>query len=520
MKGRQSVTQNECVYSDDTRIVSTTDKHGKILHANSAFLEIAGYQSDEVLHQPHNVIRHPDMPAEAFKELWSFSKRKQSWMGIVKNRCKNGDHYWVDAFVTPVLDQGKVVGYQSVRRKPAPETVARAEKLYGIKPSWQFKAGLWLTGRPFWQKASVAVAVIQTLMVTALQMGLAAYWVLPMALLMSAGLLYACTASLRALSAHLKETTADSDIMRKVYGGCNDELGQIKAALSYKDSLRETILWRIKELSSLVSDASDNVCDSASTSCQQVDQLTNELQQATSAMHDLANSVEQVSAHADESSEASSNSQKAVTEGKNSLNSAVESTLHVKQQMEANMSNVEALVTSAEEIGQIIDVINGIAEQTNLLALNAAIEAARAGEQGRGFAVVADEVRQLASKTQNSTESIKDMVQGLQASSAEAVSSIKEGLEFSTRSAELSATADHTLDNIYTGMTDISAMQSKIAQATKDQHTVSSEINQNIANINTSAKAGLSSIEAVSVEANKLKQSAYDLSHLIDQFGN
>jgi len=124
------VTGREVNYSDSANILSTTDLNGDITYVNPDFIRISGFDEQELLGQHHNVVRHPDMPPEAFADLWSCVRAGRSWMGMVKNRCKNGDHYWVSAFVTPISRDGRVVEYQSVRTKPRPEQVAAAEQLY------------------------------------------------------------------------------------------------------------------------------------------------------------------------------------------------------------------------------------------------------------------------------------------------------------------------------------------------------------------------------------------------------
>jgi PAS domain S-box-containing protein len=124
------VTQQNFDYSGDELLVSSTNTKGEITHCNPAFVRVSGYGYDELIGQPHNIIRHPDMPAEAYKDLWRTIGRGEPWTGLVKNRRKNGDHYWVRANATPVVRGGKLTGYMSVRTQPAREEVAAAEKLY------------------------------------------------------------------------------------------------------------------------------------------------------------------------------------------------------------------------------------------------------------------------------------------------------------------------------------------------------------------------------------------------------
>ena len=124
------ISMTERTFTEHQQLVSTTDLNGTITYANPEFCEIAGYSLEELVGQHHNIVRHPDMPTAAFKDLWEKLKRGDSWRGMVKNRCKNGDYYWVDAYVTPLLKDGKISGYQSVRALPSNEQKAQAQKLY------------------------------------------------------------------------------------------------------------------------------------------------------------------------------------------------------------------------------------------------------------------------------------------------------------------------------------------------------------------------------------------------------
>lgn len=131
MRINQPVTQRERLYPEHQSLISTTDLESRITYANDEFCHIAGFNLEELQGEHHNLVRHPDMPKQAFADLWHHIRAGKSWMGPVKNRCKNGDHYWVSAFVTPIKDaQGKVVEYQSVRTAPSEEIKQRAERIY------------------------------------------------------------------------------------------------------------------------------------------------------------------------------------------------------------------------------------------------------------------------------------------------------------------------------------------------------------------------------------------------------
>ncbi len=130
MKINLPVTGKERVYGDDVTIISMTDLKGIITYVNRDFVEVSGYSEQELLGKNHNIVRHPDVPPVAFQDLWDTIKAGHSWRGIVKNRCKSGDHYWVDAYVTPVFERGELIGYQSVRSRPDDATIAAADALY------------------------------------------------------------------------------------------------------------------------------------------------------------------------------------------------------------------------------------------------------------------------------------------------------------------------------------------------------------------------------------------------------
>src|SRR5574343_66364 len=132
MRSNLPVTDKEVLLSPDTLIVSKTDLKGRITYINRDFLEISGFTEAELIGEPHNIVRHPDMPSEAFQDLWDDLKAGRPWVGYVKNRCKNGDYYWVEAHATPILEHGQVVGYMSVRRKAAVEKIRAAEAAYAL----------------------------------------------------------------------------------------------------------------------------------------------------------------------------------------------------------------------------------------------------------------------------------------------------------------------------------------------------------------------------------------------------
>ena len=154
MKVNQPVTQREQTFADGSNLVSLTDLKGVIQYVNSDFIQISGYTADELIGQNHHMIRHPDMPPAAFEDLWATIKANKPWRGMVKNRCKNGDHYWVDAYVTPVFEGPMKVGYQSVRSCPTRKQVEQADALYAkMRANKQLK----IPKKTSWNDKSLAI---------------------------------------------------------------------------------------------------------------------------------------------------------------------------------------------------------------------------------------------------------------------------------------------------------------------------------------------------------------------------
>ena len=130
MRNNLPVSQHEYEFADGVTLMSTTDAQSHLTYANAAFIQISGFEQSELLGEPHNLVRHPDMPREAFADLWATLKAGQSWTGVIKNRRKNGDHYWVRANAAPMKRNGSTVGYMSVRTKATREEVQASENLY------------------------------------------------------------------------------------------------------------------------------------------------------------------------------------------------------------------------------------------------------------------------------------------------------------------------------------------------------------------------------------------------------
>jgi len=519
MKNNQPVTQQEEDYSPSANILSTTDIKGHVTYANEDFLKICGFCNEELIGKNHNIVRHPDMPPAAFKMLWQRLKKGGSWMGIVKNRCKNGDHYWVDAYVTPIEKQGKITEYQSVRRKPNKEHVSRAESLYqklkrpnpklNLKPQLSLRhKALLLTGLcPFFAFSLASFSSSPLLSWFLFSLGT------------TLGLLgiYLCFLPYQEVVNQAKKVI-DDPVARFIYTGRKDDIGQLMLALKALESETSGLIGRI-------SDSSQNLCQHVKDMDQQVNisragiqTQFNETDQVAAAINEMSASIQDVASSTLQSSHASQQAFKEMQQSKDIVDQNVSAIEGLKGQIGQATSVMSHVESSSNNIASILEVINGVAEQTNLLALNAAIEAARAGEAGRGFAVVADEVRSLANRTQASTEEIKQMIEQLQTNTSEAVTAMNEGKEQAELCVQQSNTTANNLQTLLDTVDEISEMNSHIASAAKQQSVVTEDINQSINRIRDMSAQNQFAVEQSAETSETMLKISNDFTELAKQF--
>ncbi len=478
MRKNLPVTNNERTFGVDEKLVSSTDLKGTILHCNDEFVAVSGFSRQELIGQPHNLIRHPDMPQLAFKVMWEHLQAGKPWMGLVKNRCKNGDYYWVNAYVTPVTERGSVVGYESVRSCPQQEDVRRAEKLYhklaqsnGKKQSEQ--QGITARRLRFYPEhwiglSGTTVAILSYL----LGLKLFALATLPVALaLMALGL----SARMSRQSQILLNTMKDAfkhELAARTYTGYSGDLARLQVAILSEQAHLGAVLTRIENAAEHVAARSEEVRSMSETSSSVIKQQEHETLQVATAMNemtatiaDVSNNVQLTAARASESNElAQSGQAMSVT-----TRQAIE---HLSQTVNHISTSVRGLAEQSQRISNAAGIIEKIADQTNLLALNAAIEAARAGEQGRGFSVVAEEVRNLALRTQDSTKEIHDIISKLSTQATEAVGIADRGIVDAEKGLVQVRETEAMLAGISSAVESIAEMSDQMAAAVEEQSQV------------------------------------------------
>src|SRR5690606_11971795 len=364
------------------------------------------------------------MPTGAFAHLWAGIGAGRSWLGMVKNRCKNGDHYWVSAFITPVSRDGKIVEYQSVRTKPQAEQIRAAEALYarlrddraprtlrvplgfrarasllaGLGAAPGFAIGAWLAGATL---PAIALGAV-------------------LGSLGAAALVTAALAPLQTLIVQARRI-AQNPVSQKIYTGRSDEIGEIAFAMRMLETEAGAMVGRIVDATHQLTSHAGAPHGATQSSTQSASSQQQDTDQVAEAIHEMSLSFQDVAINAQRTADVAAQADQAAASGRQVVSLTGSSITRLASEIQQAAQAIHLVESHSQDISRVLEVIRSIAEQTNLLALNAAIEAARAGEQGRGFAVVADEVRGLASRTSSATAEIQTMITTLQSSSQQAV---------------------------------------------------------------------------------------------------
>jgi aerotaxis receptor len=516
MRINMPVTQCEYALRDGQSIVSKTDLHGKITYINPYFIEVSGFEESELLGAPQNIVRHPDMPAAAFADMWRCLKAGFPWTGVVKNRRKSGDHYWVLANVTPVKENGQTVGYMSVRTKPSRAQIDAAAAAYralreasspgitiqhgavvGVGLGARLKAACKLSLKTrIAVSLGAAIGLLLALGASRLASAEASPWSLGAVLLGVALLLHFWHALHANIVAPLNSVT---EIARAISGGDlssqfssnrHDEVGQLLRALQQMNI----------NLVAIIGDVRSNV-DSILVNTHEIATGNMDLAARTelqaSSLEETASSMEQLAATVKQNADSAEHADRFAA-------SACSVALKGGEVVTKVGVTMQEISGSAHKIADILGLIDGIAFQTNLLALNAAVEAARAGEHGRGFAVVASEVRQLAQRSVDAAKQIKALI-------ADSVSKIDSG-------SGLVEEATRTMHQIVESVQRVTGIMGEIKVASSEQSLGVGQMNQAVSQMDEMTQRNSALVQQAAGAATGLEEQAVKLSQAVSVF--
>jgi aerotaxis receptor len=533
MKINMPVTQQEVHLQPGKPIVSKTDLKGSITYVNQSFVDISGFNREELIGKNHNLVRHPDMPPAAFAWLWDTVKSDMPWRGLVKNRCKNGDFYWVEAYVTPIKQNGITTGYMSVRNTPARDEVKACDELYkkiregtATLPKRNFK----INDISLYTRINIIFSIMF------LMLGGSSVYYLTKADSMLDNFV-AAIAGMGTLLVVVASLWLRSSI-KKFMGKTSSALGNIaegnfifSVGVDNRDefgrTLNEIESMRIN-LRAIIADVmlAAKTVDSGSKLV--VSEMQNLLQRSTdqadrvTGMSAATEQMHQSIAHASELTQAASDMADAtsatVQRGSQHMGNSIASVEKIVQVVNNSRTTLLNLTDSTQRIGQISMTIKDVADQTNLLALNAAIEAARAGEQGRGFAVVADEVRKLAERTSRSTLDISETVQNIKDITIAAVNTLENAVTEVARGTQHIQESSDNLTDILKASNKGKEMSNEISTMLQEQAVAMQDIAQHMSEIFTLASDNADGVSKTKDTTEKLAHTATELDLLVKHF--
>lgn len=561
------MASKEYPVEENSVLISRTDLKGIITYASPDFVQVSGYSEQELIGRPHNIIRHPDMPKKAFRSLWDTIKNNKPWTGIVKNKRKNGDYYWVDATVTPIRKNGKLTGYMSVRKKPIEGDIEKAKAIYlkwlqnEESPFLHIKKHF-LEIVELFSKGNFSVIVflfsagliysIANLFLSEINSGNVSAMIVQSIFLVSALVSsfyfqrYQKKGSEQILESADSISSGELKNSLKTYGQGGIFIEEILLHLKSISISLWGIIYKIKlsanesdQLSSQLSRSTTEISAFIQNQAGAAQDITATLEELSATIHSISSSIktqtESISSIKEKISELDE-SMSHVSREMNKLDETSETTSKTAWEGDKKIQNlvlrIQEISANSSKINEIVSLITSIADKTNLLSLNASIESARAGEAGRGFAVVAGEVSKLADQTAVSVKEITSLITTnnkiIHFASQEVVETVTylqdilDGIRNINQSAVIVSKAVRSeaekvsliKENIY----EAEKSANEIHSCIKEQGQTSSDISATVLGISQEITAIGQQLEILSVISAELTKPAKMMTSLIDHF--